>query len=165
MKTFSFFERDWTFIHEMTLDNYDELVVGTSHKVQMPYSTPEKLFCYAEGRRLPRVLTQDVLLHETDFEFIFTVYGPDLAYINDHKIEYSPEEGEDILRVQLNNDIRAKLFLKSDLEKDPQSAKPVAVSHNKLGNDVHELAARDLKHRETYILQVIYSDEQDFEVK
>jgi hypothetical protein len=65
----------------------------------MPFTSPEKLNCYAHGRRLPTNLTQDVLLHETDFEFKFAIFGADLAFINDHLITYQPEQGEDILRV------------------------------------------------------------------
>lgn len=30
---------------------------------------------------------------------MFTIYGPDLAYINDKHIIYNPEDGEDILRI------------------------------------------------------------------
>lgn len=152
LKLFSFFERDQTFVHTVELNRDDELEIRDSHQVKMPFSTPEKLYCYAEGRRLPQVLTQDVLLHETDFEFKFTIYGPDLAYINDHKITYNPEDGEDILRIQIDNDVKVKLYKKSEFDRDSQSAHPVAVSHDKLGNNVHEMVARDLDHRETYLI-------------
>lgn len=59
--------------------------------LRMPFSTPEKLECYTAGRRLPENLTQNVLLHETDFEFTFSIFGEDLAFVNDHIIKYQPE--------------------------------------------------------------------------
>lgn len=65
----------------------------------MPYSSLSKIDCYSRGRRLPEDLTQDVLRHETDFSFTFTIFGQDMAFINDHVIKYTPEEGEDILRI------------------------------------------------------------------
>lgn len=55
--------------------------------------------CYSRGRMLPDDLTQDVLQQETDFSFTFTIFGQDMAFINEKVITYQPEEGEDILRI------------------------------------------------------------------
>jgi len=144
----------------------DKLAIKESFKINMPFSSPEKLNCYAHGRKLPNNLTQDVLLHETDFEFTFSTFGADLAFIKDHLITYQPEQGEDILRVKIDNGVRAKLYVKDEFLADRENAKPLATSHDKLGNNVHELVARDLDHRKTYTIEIIYAeDPDDFEVK
>lgn len=61
--------------------------------------------------------------------------------------------------------MKSKLYVKSAFENDIEWATPIAVSHDKLGNNVHELVARNLDHRETYLIQVIYSDANDIEEK
>jgi len=88
---FSFFERDHTTVAPVSVDSDEELVHGQEIPLQMAFSTPEKLACYSSGRRLPTDLTQDVLLHETDFSFSFTIVGADLAFMNQHIIKYRPE--------------------------------------------------------------------------
>ena len=132
----------------------------------MAYSAPEKLECFSQGRRLPDNLTQDVLLHETDFSFIFSVFGEDLAFIHNHVIRYQPEEGEDLLRVEINEGIKVYLFRAADYDRDSDGAEPIAIPHDRLGNNVHELVAHDLSHRTEYVLEIIYAeDPEDFEAK
>ena len=87
-RLFSFIERDKTFIHPVHIDSGGELSLGDEIQHAMPFSTPEKLECYSSGRRLPNKLTQDILLHETDFSFTFSIVGEDLAFINQHVITY-----------------------------------------------------------------------------
>ena len=88
-KLFSFVQRDQTFVQRMTLVGTQEsLGVAETIKLLMPFSSPEKLECYGHGRHLPDNLTQDVLLHETDFEFNFAIFGGDLAFIKAHQITY-----------------------------------------------------------------------------
>ena len=80
---FSFFERSGTFVHPVSLDHAGELTLGEPLTLTMPFSSPEKVECYAHGRRLPTTLTHDVLRHETDFAFTFSVFGEDLAFVNE----------------------------------------------------------------------------------
>ena len=96
---FSFEERGTTYVHRVTVDAHDELQLGEAIHLKMPFSTPEKMECYAHGRRLPDDLTKDVLAQETDFEFTFAIFGQDMAFINEHQITYTPEMGEDLLRI------------------------------------------------------------------
>jgi hypothetical protein len=88
---FSFEEKSTTFVHPVALDHAGELTLGEPLTLKMPFSTPEKLECYAHGRRLPATLTHDVLRHETDFAFTFAVYGEDLAFVNEQAIVYHPD--------------------------------------------------------------------------
>jgi len=113
------------------------LTYTDSVEVLMPYSSPAKMQCYSHGRRLPESLTQDILLQETDFSFTFSIFGQDMAFINDHVIKYSPEEGEDMLRIQIDEGILIRLYRLKEFERDHgESATPIAVSHDRLGNNV-----------------------------
>jgi len=120
--------------------------------------------CYSRGRRLPDNLTQDVLQQETDFSFTFTVFGQDMSFINDHLITYQPEEGEDVLRIQIDEGIHIQLYKKADFEFDREEAAPIFISHDRLRNNLHEMVAENLKHTETYIIHIIFAgDDDDFE--
>lgn len=165
---FSFEERTETYMYPI-IDFGSEtkdVELGEQIHLQMPYSSEEKFECMLQGRRLPDNLTQGVLLHETDFSFTFTIYGADMAFINDHQIKYQPEQGEDIIRIQVDEGVQVKLYLESDFKRDQDTAQPLAISHDKLGNNMHELVASDLSSSKTYIIDVIYaSSEYDFEQK
>jgi len=110
----------------------------------MYFSTPEKLECLASGRRLPGDLTENVLLHETDFSYTFTIAGEDLAFKDRHLMRYRPEQGEDVLRIQIDEGIKTMIF-ESDSKGKFDADRPLAVSHDRLGNDVHELIVTDLR--------------------
>ena len=106
-------------------------------------------------------MTQDVLQHELDFSFTFSVYGADLAFIDHHMIKYVPEHGEDLLRLQIDKGNHIKIFDKADLDHDWESAQPLAISHDRLGNNIHEVVAKDLKTDRTYMIEVIFAEEPD----
>ena len=101
--------------------------------------------CLVSGRRLPTELTENILLHETDFSFSFTVPGESLAFINKQIIKYKPEQGEDLIRIQIDQDIKIKMF---EWDKDARSydddATAIAISHDRMGNNIQELVAEDL---------------------
>ena len=60
-------------------------------------------------------MTRFDLLHQTDFEFKFALPSQ-LLYTNmKHIIKYMPEEGEDILRLKVDNNIRILLFKEDDV--------------------------------------------------
>jgi len=100
LRLFSFVVRSKTEIAHVEYDEvFDRMQSVESVDFLVTYSSPEKMECYARGRRLPDILTQDVLLQEVDFSFTFSVFGQDMAYINRHEITYQPEEGEDLLRI------------------------------------------------------------------
>ena len=44
------------------------------------------------------------------------------------------------------------LYTQRDFMSNPESARPLAISHGRLGNDVHELIGTGLKHMETYLI-------------
>ena len=162
---FSFVEKDTTFVHPVSVDHAGELALGEPITLKMPFSTPEKVECYARGRRLPATLTHDVLRHETDFAFTFAVFGEDLAFVNEHAIVYHPEAGEDVLKLVVDEGVRVKLYHEEAFEEDPDS-QPIAVSHGRLGNNVGELVARGLKANEGYVIRLLYAeDPDDFEEK
>ena len=75
---------------------------------------------------------------------------------------YTPEEGEDILRLEIDENIRLLLYREDDLDKmDLEDAKPIGQSHNKLGNNINELVARNLRAGTSYAIQVLFADEED----
>ena len=113
----------------------DDISLGEMIGLVLAYSTPEKLECLASGRKLPAELTENILLHETDFSFTFTIPGEDLAYTKQHVIKYRPEQGEDVLRIQIDEDIKIKLY-PYDGKTFDESKPPIASSHDKLGNNV-----------------------------
>lgn len=43
-----------------------------------------------------------------------------MLYINEHRITYKPEEGEDVLRIAIDEDISTRLYIKSDFDRDPE---------------------------------------------
>jgi len=75
-------------VQPVTVDHDDELILGDEIQLNMAFSTPEKLECYAAGRKLPSSLNDGVLLHETDFSFTFSVAGEDLAFYSKQNIRY-----------------------------------------------------------------------------
>ena len=141
--------------------------VVDSVEIIMPFSSPEKMTCYSHGRRLPDSLTQDILKQETDFSFVFSIFGQDMAFINDHVIKYKPEEGEDMLRIAIDEGITIRMYRFKEFERDHgESATPIAVSHDRLGNNVQEMIADGLSDHEEYAIHVIFaSDEDDFHQK
>ena len=166
-RLFSFHDRDTTFLQAVHFDQHGELIpeehMDDPVEVVMAFSTPEKMECFAQGRRLPDNLTQDVLLHETDFSYSFSIFGEDLAFINQHVIRYQPEEGEDLLRIQVDHGIKVYLFHAQDYDHDSDSAHPIALSHDRLGNNLHELVAEHLSDRDEYVIEVVFAeDPEDF---
>ena len=106
------------------------------------------------------------MLQETDFAFVFSIYGQDLAFLNEHQIRYHPEQGEDILRIQIDQGIILHFYEMDDFLRDRDAALPVAVSHSKLGHGVSELVAKGLHHEKKYMIHVLFaSDPDDFEDK
>lgn len=167
-KLFSFDQRSKTEIQQVQLDDSGNMVeVVDSVEIIMPFSSPEKMDCYSHGRRLPDSLTQDILKQETDFSFVFSIFGQDMAFINDHVIRYKPEEGEDMLRIAIDEGIMLRMYRLKEFERDHgESATPIAVSHDRLGNNVQEMIADGLSDREEYAIHVIFaSDEDDFHQK
>mmetsp|Transcript_26958 Transcript_26958/g.33486 ORF Transcript_26958/g.33486 Transcript_26958/m.33486 type:complete len:142 (+) Transcript_26958:329-754(+) len=71
-----------------------------------------------------------------------------------------------MLRIQIDEGIVVKLYKKADFEHDREGSVPLAVSHDRLGNNVHEMVAADLSHKEEYLIHVIFaSDADDFQEK
>ena len=132
----------------------DDISLGEMIGLPMAFKSPEQLECLASGRRLPHELTENILLHETDFSFTFTVPGEDLAFYNKHIIKYKPEKGEDLLRIQIDQDIKIKMFKSTKGETYDDSSNAVAVSHDRMGNNIQELIAENLDYKETYAIVV-----------
>ena len=89
----------------------------------------------ASNRQLPDNLTKDV--YSNDFEIKFAI--PDeAAFASTHSIAYRPATDMDVLRVQIDEGIKMRLYAKSDMNN------AVATSHNKLGENIHELIAKSL---------------------
>ena len=165
-RLFSFIERDATVMYPVRSPDGEELELVDEIHLRMPYSSLEKYECYGMGRRLPDNLTSGVLVQETDFAFSFAIFGGDMAFINDHVVKYQPEAGDDMLRIQIDAGVHAKLYLAKDFERDRESAQPLAISHDKLGNGVHEMVASGLSPKQTYIIDVLFaSSPEDFEAK
>ena len=63
-RLFSFVQRSSTKITQIRVEgeDFDQIEVEKVVKVRMPFSSFSKLDCYSRGRRLPRSLSQDVLL-------------------------------------------------------------------------------------------------------
>ena len=132
----------------------------------MAFKTPEQLECLVSGRRLPHELTENILIHETDFSFTFTIPGQDLAFYNRHIIMYRPEQGEDLLRIQIDQDIKIKMFKAAKGETYDDSENAVAISHDRMGNNIQELIAENLDHKQAYAIVVFFtSDADDLEFK
>ena len=60
-------------------------------------------------------------------------------------IKYRPEQGEDVLRIQIDEGIKIKLYPFNGSGSFDESIPPIASSHDKLGNNVQELVSERLK--------------------
>lgn len=106
----------------------------------------------ASNRQLPEDLTKDV--YSNDFALKFAL--PDTAaFASTHEIVYHPATDMDILRVQIDEGIRLRIFRKTDMNN------AIATSHNKLGENIHELVAKDLSSSQEYVIVLVFSDEED----
>jgi hypothetical protein len=121
-------------------------------RVSQKFTTPEKLLCMASNRQLPDDLTKDV--YSNDFAIKFAV-PDDAAFVNTHSIAYHPASDMDILRIQIDEGIKLRVYKKSDM------AKALATSHNKLGENIHELVAQGLSSAQEYVIVLVFSDEED----
>ena len=61
----------------------------------------------------------------------------------------------DILRIQIDEGIKLRVYKKSDM------AKALATSRNKLGENIHELVAQGLSSAQEYVIVLVFSDEED----
>ena len=69
------------------------------------------------------------------------------------------------MRLLVDEGVRVKLYHEEEFEEDPES-QPIAISHNRLGNDVGELVARNLDSKKGYVIRLLYAeDPDDFEEK
>ena len=69
------------------------------------------------------------------------------------------------MRLLVDEGVRVKLYHEEEFEEDPES-QPIAISHNRLGNDVGELVARNLDPKKGYVIRLLYAeDPDDFEEK
>ena len=127
------------------------------------FISPEKFQCMSGGRKLPDNLTQDVFSQQNDFELKFTFTGIDLSFKQNHQIWYSPESNEDILRVKIDNGIQIRLYNAKDVENSTQNIPPLASSHDRLGNNVHELAIANLNTDRSYIIELIFNEASEMD--
>lgn len=87
-------------------------------------------------------------------------------FINTHVIKYRPEQGEDLLRISIDENVHTRLYKLSDFENNRDTASVLAMSHDKLGSDVSEMVATDLSHMTDYAILIIYAqDEFEMESK
>ena len=69
------------------------------------------------------------------------------------------------MRLLVDEGVRVKLYHEEEFEEDPDS-QPIAISHNRLGNNVGELVARNLDPKKGYVIRLLYAeDPDDFEEK
>ena len=50
----------------------------------------------------------------------------------------------DILRIQVDEGIKVKLYKRVEFNQNKENASPIFISHNKLGENIHEMVAKDL---------------------
>ena len=90
---------------------------------------------------MPNDLTKDVYSND----YMVKIAIPDeSAFQKKDYISYRPSDGMDILRIQIDEGIKVKLYKKTELTNNEETAVPIFSSHNKLGENIHELVAKDL---------------------
>ena len=77
----------------------------------------------------------------------------------------SEDKSQRQLRIEIDNDVSAEIYKEHEYHADPENARPVAISHGRLGNNVSELIASNLSSRETYVIVISFSDDEDLEEK
>jgi len=78
--------------------------------VTQKYITPPKLLCLASNRQLPEDLTKDV--YSKDFLLKFSL-PDDSAFTKTKEISYRPDPFMDMLRIQIDEGIKVKIYKKS----------------------------------------------------
>ena len=80
-------------------------------------------------------------------------------------MRYKPEEGEDILRLQIDEGIKLMMYDAIEYERvdDVDDIKPLYQSHEKLGNNLQELIAKKLKAGKEYVILLHFGDEDEEE--
>ena len=69
----------------------------------------------------------------------------------------------DILRILIDEGIKVKLYKKVEFKDNKENATPIFTSHNKLGENIHEMIAKDLSSSVDYVISLVYSEEEDSE--
>ena len=134
--------------------------VWRSKRVPQRFTTPEKLLCMASNRQVPKDLSKDV--YSNDY-MVKIALPDDSAFQKQDEISYRPAEGMDILRILIDEGIKVQIYKKNELANNKENATPIFSSHNKLGENIHELVAKELSSQVDYVVVLIYSDEEDAE--
>ena len=127
--------------------------------VPQRYITAPTLLCAASNRQLPADLTRDVFSH--DFMLKFSL-PENTAFTKTQEISYTADPDMDMLRIQIDEGIKVKLYKKTQFD-TPETSVAISNSHNKLGENIHELVAKGLNPGTEYVISLIFDDEDDDE--